>query len=128
MAEQPQGTGGATWRDMFERFVEIGLGAALLTAEAARKLVDDLVKRGSMTKEEGNRLFHDMMERGKEQKQRLDEMVANMIERALERSDVARRSQFEALEKRVALLEAEVRAHGGKVPPSEGPVQGPTPV
>ncbi len=126
MAEQPQAGGTANWRDLLERVMELGLGAALLTGEAATKLVDDLVKRGSMTKEEGHKLYGEMMEKGKQQRQRIDEVVAEMVERVLARSDLARRTQVEALEKRVALLEAQLRAR--PAPPWEGPEQGPTPV
>ncbi len=112
MTTQQPGAGGANWRDVLERMLEIGLGAALLTREAATKFVDDMVKRGSMTREEGKHLFDDMMEKGKQQKQRMDEMVAEMVERVLTRSDIARRSQIEALERRIALLEAQLRARG----------------
>lgn len=110
MSEQHATT---TWREMFERMMELGLGAALLTKEAATKLVDDMVKRGSVTKEDGKRLFQEMMEKGRAQKERIDEVVAETVGRVLEKSDLARRSQMEALEKRIAALEAEVR---GRVP------------
>src|SRR5512142_3094782 len=106
MSEQ---TTSATWRDMFDRMMELGLGAALLTREAATKLVDDLVKKGSMTREDGRRVLSDMMEKGKEQKERMEEVVADMVDRVLTRSDLARRSQIEELERRIALLEAKLR-------------------
>jgi polyhydroxyalkanoate synthesis regulator phasin len=128
MSEQP-GIGGTNFRDVLERMLEIGLGAALLTREAATKFVDDMVKRGSMTREEGRHLFDDMMEKGKQQKQRMDELVSEMVERVLARSDLARRSQLEALEKRLELLEAHLRAHKEEhTPPWGGPEEGPTPV
>jgi polyhydroxyalkanoate synthesis regulator phasin len=123
------GAGATNLRDVLERVLEIGLGAALLTREAATKFVDDMVKRGSMTREEGKHLFDEMMEKGKQQKQRMDELVAEMVERVLARSDLARRSQLEALEKRLEALEAHLRAHAEKHgPPWEGPGEGPTPV
>jgi len=99
-----------TWRDMFDRMMELGLGAALLTKEAASKLVDDMVKRGTVSREDGKKLFHEMMEKGRLQKERMDEVIAETVSHLLEKSDVARRSQVEALEKRLAALEAELRA------------------
>ncbi len=106
MSEQ---TTSATWRDMFDRMVELGLGAALLTREAATKLVDDMVKKGSMTREDGHRVLNEMVEKGREQKQRMEEVVAEVVDRVLTKSDLARRSQIEELERRVALLEAKLR-------------------
>jgi len=107
----------ATWRDMLDKMMELGLGAALLTKDAATKLVDDLVKRGSMTGEDGKRLFNEMMEKGRVQKERMDELIAETVNRLLEKSDVARRSHLEALEQRIAALESQLRAR----------TQGPTP-
>ena len=69
-----------------------------------------------------------MMEKGQLQKERMDEVITEPVARVMEHSDLARRSQLEALEKRLALLEAQVRAHGEKLPPWEGSAQGPTPV
>lgn len=106
MSEQ---TTSATWRDMLDRVMELGLGAALLTREAAAKAVDDLVKKGSMSKEDGRRILSDMVEKGKVQRERMEEVVAEVVDRVLTRSDLARRSQIDELERRVALLEARLR-------------------
>jgi len=102
MAEEAKDT---SWRDLLEKTVELGLGAAELTTEAARKLVDDLVKRGAVTSEDGRKLLADMLERGKAQKEKTDRYVASVVEKLLTRADLARRSALEALERRVAELE-----------------------
>lgn len=117
MSEQP-----TNWREMLDRMVEMGLGAALLTKEAAEKLVDDLVKRGSVTKEDGRRLFAEMVEKGRLQKERMDEVIAETVSQMLNKADLARRSQVEALEKRLAALEAEVRARLPEPPLPPSPV------
>jgi polyhydroxyalkanoate synthesis regulator phasin len=101
---------GGSWREAFDKLMEFGLGAALLTKEAATKLVDDMVKRGSVTREDGKHLLQEMVEKGKVQRDRMDEVIVETFSRLLERSDIARRSQIETLEKRIAALEAELRA------------------
>ena len=115
MSEQPVTT---TWRDVFDKMMELGLGAALLTKEAASKLVDDMVKRGGVTKEDGKKLFTEIMEKGRLQKERMDEVIAETVEGLLEKADLARRSQVEALEKRLAALETALRARPQGPPPT----------
>jgi polyhydroxyalkanoate synthesis regulator phasin len=97
-----------SWREFLEKTVELGLGAALLTADSVKKVVDDLVKRGGMSKEEGQKLAAQLLERGKAQKERMERLVAETVERVLSRTDVARRSQLAELERRMAELEEEI--------------------
>jgi polyhydroxyalkanoate synthesis regulator phasin len=108
------GSGPASWREMLEKTVELGLGAALLTKDAAAKLVEDLVKRGKISKEEGSRLVSEMLEKGKGQKAKIEQLIAESVERVLTKADLARRSSVEELERRVAALEEELgRKRGG---------------
>lgn len=95
----------ASWRELLEKTVELGLGAALLSKEAATKLMEDLVKRGAVTREEAGKLVSQMMDKGKDQKQKMETFMAEVAEQVLEKADVARRSRFEELEKRIAELE-----------------------
>jgi polyhydroxyalkanoate synthesis regulator phasin len=94
-----------SWRELFEKTIEIGLGAALLTKEGATRLVDDLVKRGTVTRDEGKKLVDDMMDKGKGQKQKMESFVGDVVERMLGKADLARRSTVEDLERRLAALE-----------------------
>jgi polyhydroxyalkanoate synthesis regulator phasin len=98
-----------SWRELFEKTVDLGLGAALLTKEAAGRLVDDLVKRGTMTKEDGQKLVSQMLEKGKQQKEKMDTLVHQAIERMVARGDLARQSALEQLERRVKALEEELK-------------------
>jgi len=101
-----------SWRELFEKTIELGLGAALLTKESATKLADDLVQRGAVSREEGKKLVSDMMEKGKGQKKRMEDFVGEIVERSLERADVARRSQIQDLERRVSALEEMMKQSG----------------
>jgi len=99
---------------MLEKTVELGLGAALLTKDAAGKLVEDLVKRGKISKEEGSKLVSEMVEKGKGQKAKSEQLIAESGERVLTKADLARRSSLEELERRVAALEGKSeRKRGG---------------
>jgi len=98
-----------SWRELLEKTVELGLGAALLTKEAAGQLVDDLVKRGAVSKEEGKKLVAEMMEKGKGQKEKMDQFVTEVVDRMLKKADLARRSSVAELERRLAAVEEKLR-------------------
>ena len=110
-----------SWRDLFEKTVDLGLGAALLTKEAATKLVDDLVKRGSMSKDEGQKMVSEMLEKGKEQKARIENLVRQMVDRMLSQANLARQSSIEDLERRVIGLERDLKRARQTTPEDEVP-------
>lgn len=110
MSEKPKVT---SWSQLFEQMIELGLGAALLTKETATKWADELVKRGHVNREESRKLVTEMMEKGRGQKARMEGFVTDVVERVLHRSDVARGSRVEDLERRIAALEKRLRQHGG---------------
>ncbi len=90
------------------RTFELGLGAATLTAETAQKVVNDLIGQGEVSREEGANLIDKLIAMGHSQREQLSSMIDKATERALERMDLARRSDLEALRKRVAALEQQV--------------------
>jgi polyhydroxyalkanoate synthesis regulator phasin len=102
-----------SWRELFEKTVEIGLGAALLTKESATKLVDDLIQRGAVTKDEGKKLVTDMLEKGKTQKVKMEDFVVEVVHRVMDKADVARRTHIEQLEHRLAQLEERLNKQQG---------------
>jgi polyhydroxyalkanoate synthesis regulator phasin len=102
-----------SWRQLFDQMIELGLGAALLTKETAAKWAEELVKRGDVSREEGKKLVSEMMEKGRGQKAKMESFVTDVVERVLARSDLARRSKMEDLERRVAALEERLRQQGG---------------
>ena len=95
----------ASWRELLEKTIELGLGAALLTRETASTAIDDLVKRGAVSKDDGKKLVSQMLERGQTQREKMEEFVSEAVERAMSKGDVARRSTLEQLEERLAALE-----------------------
>jgi polyhydroxyalkanoate synthesis regulator phasin len=97
-----------SWRELLEKTIELGLGAALLTKESATKLVDELVRRGEVSREESKKLVSEMLDKGRGQKEKMEDFIAGIVERSLAKADIARRSQIEELERRLADLERRV--------------------
>lgn len=111
MTEQQPNRPISSWSELFTKSVELGLGAASLTVETAQKVVKDLVHRGQVTEEEGESLVDRLLAMGREQRAQLEQMVNKGVEHTLERMDLARRSDVDALRVRVAELELLVSPH-----------------
>ncbi|MCC6443532.1 MAG: hypothetical protein IT210_08780 [Armatimonadetes bacterium] len=85
--------------------IDFGLGAALLTAEKARELVDDLVKRGKVAKEDSEGVLSDLLSKGRQEREDIQKMVTNEIRTALSKMDIATAEDLRRLERRIAILE-----------------------
>ncbi|HEY3379546.1 MAG TPA: hypothetical protein VGL77_18880 [Armatimonadota bacterium] len=101
----------SSWNDVLTRSLELGLGAATLTVEAAQKMVNELVNRGQVSKEEGASLVDKLINAGREQRDQLADMIDKAAARTMVRMDLARRSDVDALRERVAELERVVLGH-----------------
>lgn len=115
-----------SWRELFARSLDLGLGALTLTKEAAQKAMDELVHKGEISREESKHLVERMLERGKEQKEHLDQLVRDAVDKALHKADLARASELRDARARVAELQArldklEMDMTAGR-PPHEPPL------
>jgi len=98
----------SSWGELFLRTVELGIGAAALTADTAQRAVNELIGKGQVSKEEGATLIDRLLAMGHEQREQMSHMIERATENAMIRMDLARRSDLEALRQRVAALEMQV--------------------
>ena len=132
MTDDTRGRRIATWAEFFERSIELGLGAAMLTAEGAQRLVSDMVNRGEVAREESTGLVDRLVVIGREQQEALRETIEKTTERMMERMNVARQDEVAALRQRVDDLERIVMGRTAPaatvVPPTTaGSTESPTP-
>ena len=97
---------------LLKKSLELGLGAMLLTKEAAEELLDDLGHDGSAEEPETRQVVAEIVERGQQLRAELAESIRNEIDSALQRAGLARRSELAALEQRIVLLEARLNDSG----------------
>jgi polyhydroxyalkanoate synthesis regulator phasin len=103
----PENDRPTSWGDLLTKTVELGVGALHLTRETGSRLIDELEERGQLTKQQATEFVDRMREVGREQQHHIEGMINRAVERALDRADVARRSEIDALKERIAALEAE---------------------
>jgi len=101
-----------SWRELLAKSMELGLGAIVLTKQAAQKLVDDMVAKGSVTKEQGKKVLDEMVERGHEQKEQVEGFVSQIVEKVLEKADLARGTELRSLAERLEHLEQRLSSGG----------------
>lgn len=131
MTDETRGRRITTWAEFFERSIELGLGAAMLTAEGAQRLVNDMVNRGEVAREESTGLVDRLIVVGRQQQEALREIIEKTTERMMERMNVARQDEVAALRRRVDDLERIVMGRSAAatvVPPTTAEsIEPPTP-
>ena len=94
-----------SWGELLEKMVDVGLGAATLTAETAQKIANDLVARGQVTAEESTGLVDRLLSMGHKQRDLLNATVEKATETVLDRMHLARQSEVDQLRQRIEALE-----------------------
>jgi polyhydroxyalkanoate synthesis regulator phasin len=107
--------------DQMKKTLLAAVGAAAVTREQVTGVLDDLVKKGKMTSEEAQKTADEIMEEGKKEFSETRDQMDEFYESLLSRASVVSKEKFEALEKRVADLEAKV----GALEPGPAPTQEP---
>ena len=90
-----------TWR----KAKHFGLGVLDFTREKVEALVNDLVKRGELSEQDTAEAVADIMEKAKSEQAAFLDMLRGVVEKIVAELGLARRSDLEALQKKVEELE-----------------------
>ncbi len=100
-----------------------GIGAVILTKEKIEESVQKMVNESKIAEEDARKLVDELAGSGQEQVSKLSADVREVFKNALDNMGVARRDEFEALQKKAAALEARLSILEAR--PSEGAWRGP---
>jgi len=101
--------GGFTMQDFLKKAWFFGLGVFDFTKEKVEALVEEMVKRGEVSQQESSQTVEQILNKAQEMQQALFEKVKEIVAGM----NLARAADLEALEKRVAALEEELKAKSG---------------
>jgi polyhydroxyalkanoate synthesis regulator phasin len=93
-----------------------GVGMVDFTKEKVDALVADMVKRGEISQAESPEAVKELLNKVQETQQALWVKVKEFTKNAVDEINVAKASELEALEKRVAALEEALKEHQAKEP------------
>ncbi|HZJ02087.1 MAG TPA: hypothetical protein VFE20_00155 [Thermoleophilia bacterium] len=101
-------------RDIIERTLLVGLGAASLTKERLQKVADEFVRRGQLSAEDGRALVEGLAARSREEARSALKSADSSVQTVFRELGIASRRELEELdfklrqiEHRLALLERE---------------------
>ena len=96
-------------RDFLRKAWFFGLGAFDFTRDRVESLVEEMVHRGEIAQQESPKAVKELLDRAQEAQAALVDKVKELVARALAETKLARAADLEALAKRLAVLEEEIK-------------------
>ena len=96
-------------KDFLRKAWSFGLGFFDFTRERVESLVEEMVRRGEITQQERPEAVKELLDRAQEAQATLVDKVKELVARALAETKLARAADLEALAKRLAVLEEEIK-------------------
>jgi polyhydroxyalkanoate synthesis regulator phasin len=96
-------------KDFLQKVWFFGVGVFDATKEKAEALVEEMIKRGEVTQQESPQVVEQILDKAQEAQKALVEKMKS----AISDMKLARTADLEALEKRVAVLEKEIKGQSG---------------
>ncbi|MGB7911068.1 MAG: hypothetical protein WCF59_02465 [Desulfobaccales bacterium] len=100
-------------KDFLRKASSFCLGFLDFTRDKVEALVEEMVHRGEITQQESPEAVKELLGRAQEAQAALVDKVKELVARALAETKPARAADLEALTKRVAALEEEIKKHQG---------------
>jgi polyhydroxyalkanoate synthesis regulator phasin len=92
--------------EMLKKTLLAGVGATVVTAEKVEAALSDLVDRGRLSADEAKETASKIANESKKEFEEARSSLSDLFEEWLERANVAAKRDVDALEARVAVLEA----------------------
>ncbi len=87
--------------DLVKKTLLTGVGFAALTKEKIEEVANDFVEKGKLSEQEGKALVADLVVRSEESRQEFQKQVEEKVESALQRMNLAKQSELDALKEEV---------------------------
>lgn len=96
--------------EFIEKSMLAGFGALSLTQKKSEELLNEIKERIELTEEEGKQLVSRLQESARENQQKLEDAAREEISKAGSRMGFVPKTEFDALAKKVAKLEKQLKA------------------
>lgn len=92
--------------DLIKKSMLAGIGAAVVSKEAAEKTLEEWVAKGKISTQEARDMAGKIVDQGRSEFEKTRGELSTLFDEALTKAHVVTRKDFETLEARVAALEA----------------------
>ncbi len=99
-------------KDLFQKAWLFSVGLFDFTKEKVDEVVQEMVRRGEISQQESPEAVKQLLAKAQDAQQALWEKVKELTKKAIDEINVAKASELEALEKRVAALEEALKSKG----------------
>ncbi len=96
--------------DLIEKTMLAGFGALSLTQKKSEELLKEIRERIDLSEEEGKQLLGRLQDLAQENQKKLEDLAREELAKAGERMGFVPKSDFDALAKKVAKLEKQLKA------------------
>jgi polyhydroxyalkanoate synthesis repressor PhaR len=93
--------GGEDMFNLSKKMILGGIGTLSLTKEKAKKIADDLIKKGELSKSESKEFVVDLLDKAEKEKDKLIEKIMPDIEKSLGKMNFASKKCVDNLEKKI---------------------------
>ncbi len=91
--------------DLWRKAKHFGLGVLDFTREKVEAVVNEMVKRGELSEQETSQAVTEIMEKAKSEQEVFMDKLKGVVEKVVSGAGLARHSDLEALQKKVAEME-----------------------
>jgi polyhydroxyalkanoate synthesis regulator phasin len=98
--------------DIIRKSLFVGLGVAVSTRERVEEIAKKFARESELSESEGKKFVDEMRSKADEFRSALEKMINDRVNFVLGKMDVPTREEFEALKKRISILEAEQSGEG----------------
>ncbi|MCK4993764.1 MAG: phasin family protein [Candidatus Omnitrophica bacterium] len=85
-------------------FVNLGLGALVMTKEKAEEVVNELVKKGEVGQDEGKELINELIEKGEKSKKEIEDQIEKTVKNVVGKLDISTKKEIEELKSEIEEL------------------------
>lgn len=96
--------------DLFKKTMMAGIGLALKTRDEVEDMVNDLIKKSSMSEQEGKKFLDELLGRYDEAKVKMEERIEKIVRDFLKKADVVTGDELKALKKEIRELKKAINS------------------
>ncbi|MEM8549472.1 MAG: hypothetical protein AAGF10_01650 [Verrucomicrobiota bacterium] len=96
--------------DLIKKGMLAAVGAAVVTKEQAEGLLNEFVDKGKITGDEAKEMAEKIADSGKQEFEKARTEISTRIDEMMQGGVIVTRAEYEALEARIAALEAAAKA------------------